>query len=98
MATLWWNWSHYALSEALGNIGELKGVIANELPRLGYTGVQNAEDVHGAKGQFLLAVVYLPISGRTFWQVVACGGSGTVEGAQAEVTEVTKMIGGLKFL
>jgi hypothetical protein len=54
--------------------------------------------VHGAKGQFLLAVVYLPISGRTFWQVVACGGSGTVADAQAEVTEVTKMIGGLKFL
>jgi hypothetical protein len=32
----------------------------------GYTGVQHAEDVHGLKGDFILAAVYLYIGGRIF--------------------------------
>ena len=76
MATLWWTSTHYTLSSALQNVGELKQVIGQKLPSLGYTGVQVAGDVHGFKGQFLLAVQYLPIGGSNFWQVVAAGGDG----------------------
>ena len=98
MATLWWNWTHYTVSPAAGNIGTVKEVIANKLPTLGYAAVGNAADVHGLKGDFLLAIAYLPISGSTFWQVIACGGNGPVAEAQAEIAEVQKMISGLKFL
>ena len=72
MATLWWSWSQYTLSEASEDIGEVIQAIAQELPSLRYTGVQLAEDLHGFKGAFLLAVVYLYIGGRNFWQVAAC--------------------------
>ena len=35
------------LSEASEDIGEVIQAIAQELPTLGYTGVQLAEDLHG---------------------------------------------------
>jgi hypothetical protein len=98
MATLWWEWDKYTLSDANEDIGEVMQAIAGSLPGLGYTGVQVAEDVHGFKGDFLLAVTYLFIGGRDFWQVVACGGSGTVTEAQAEIQGVENMIKHLTFL
>jgi len=98
MATLWWNWTRYTLSPASEDIGEVKQAIAQGLPGLGYTGVQVGEDVHGFKGEFILAVTYLEISGREFWQVIACGGNGTVAEAQAEVNEVAQLVRGLAFL
>jgi len=98
MATLWWNWSQYTLSEANEDIGEVMQAIAQKLPSLGYTGVRVAGDVHGFKGDFILAVVYLHIGGRNFWQVIACGGNGTVAAAQADVNEVSQMISKLAFL
>jgi len=84
MATLWWSWSQYTLSEASEDIGEVIQAIAQELPSLRYTSVQLAEDLHGFKGDFLLAVVYLYIGGRNFWQVAACRVNGTVAEAQAK--------------
>jgi hypothetical protein len=98
MAALWWDWSRYTLSAAAGDIGEVYAAIAQQLPGLGYAGVQVAEDVHGLKGDFLLAVVYLYISDRSFWQVVACGGNGSQNEAQAEIAEVKNMIANLLFL
>ena len=63
---------------------------------LGYCKVK---DVHGFKGDFIVAVVYLPISGRNFWQVMACGGNGGSETeAQAELNEVQAIINNIKFL
>jgi hypothetical protein len=59
MATLWWEWDKYTLSDPNEDIGEVMRAIAGSLPGLGYTGVQVAEDVHGFKGDFLLAVIYL---------------------------------------
>jgi len=98
MASLWWTFSQYTLSEANEDIGEVYGAIAQGLPTLGYTGVQRAEDVHGFKGDFILAVVYLYIGGRNFWQGIACGGSGSESEAQAEMNEVQNMINHLTFL
>lgn len=98
MASLWWNWSQYTLSDAAEDIGEVYEGIANGLPGLGYTGVQAAEDVHGFKGNFLLAVVYLYISDRNFWQVIACGGDGSEAEAQSDINEVIQMINNFAFL
>jgi hypothetical protein len=98
MASLWWRWSQYTLSDAAEDIGEVYEGIVPGLTQLGYTGVQKAADVHGFKGDFLLAVVYLEISGRNFWQVIACGGSGSEDEAQTELNEVQKMISNLSFL
>jgi hypothetical protein len=98
MASLWWRWSEYTLSDAAEDIGEVYDGITEGLTSLGYTGVQHAEDVHGCKGDFILAVVYLYISGQNFWQVMACGGSGTESEAQTELSEVQNMINKLTFL
>jgi hypothetical protein len=99
VATFWWSWSRnrFPIGPNL-NIGDVRRAVAEGLFQLGYTGVQSGGDAHGFKGGFVLAVAYLEISGPDFWQVVACGGNGTVADAQAEVNEVTKMISELKFL
>jgi hypothetical protein len=98
MASLWWRWSEYTLSDAAEDIGDVYDGITQGLSNLGYTGVQHGEDVHGFKGDFILAVVYLYIGGRNFWQVIACGGSGSEDEAQAKLNEVQNMISNLKFL
>lgn len=88
MATLWWAWDEYTLSDAAADIGEVKSAIAANLRALGYSDVADNEDVHGAKGDLFLAVVFLCIGGRKFWQAVACGGNGPVPGAKAEVRKI----------
>jgi hypothetical protein len=99
MASLWWNWDEYALPSAAEDIGEVKQAIASSLPTLGYTGVQTGEDVHGVKGDYFLAVLYLYIGGRNFWQVVACvWNGGSQSGAEAEINKVKQMIKTLAFL
>ena len=95
MANLWWRWNEFQLSEAAEDIGEMYGAIVEGLPGLGYTGVQHAEDVHGRKGDFILAIVYLPIAGRNFWQVMSCSGSGD---HQTEFNAVQNMINNFAFL
>lgn len=98
MPSLWWRWSQYELSEAAEDIGEVYQGIAQGLTQAGYTGVQQAADVHGFKGDFIVAVVYLIISGRNFWQVIACGGTGSESEATGILNQVQSIISKLAFL
>ena len=99
MASLWWSSSRYTLSQAAEDIGEVLQGIEQGLPGLGYTGVQLAQDVHGFKGHYILAVQYLFIANRDFWQVIACGGNGGTEAeAQSYMQEVRNLINKLTFL
>jgi hypothetical protein len=98
MAALWWDWKQFELSEAAEDIGEMYEGIAQGLERAGYTGVAKAEDVHGFKGDFIAAVVYLFISGRTFWQVIAVGGDGSAAEGQGELAQVQTVINQVEFL
>ena len=75
--------------------------VASEMQKQGWQGVQHQQDVHGYKPgiDLFAAVVFLPISGRGFWQGVAVGGgSATQQQAQQELTELQNIIAGLKFL
>ncbi len=100
MAELWWSATGYEVSPAVGNIGEVKEVIGNALTQNGYQGVAVAGDVHGFKPgiDFFAAVMFLPISGENYWQVVAVGGDGTSAQGQAELANIQSIIAGLKFL
>ena len=93
MPALWWNWNQIELSEAADDIGEMLQGIASGLKRAGYTGVAVAEDVHAFKDDFMVAVVYLFISGRSFWQLIA-----VVDGAEAEIQQVQQVINEVEFL
>ncbi len=93
MAGLWWNWKEFELSPAAEGIGEMLEGIAGELERAGYTGVAVAEDVHGFKEDFMVAVVYLSISGSNFWQVIA-----VVDGPETEIQQVQEAINQVEFL
>jgi len=95
--SLYWQWGQYSLSPAAEDIGDVMESIAQGMPGLGYSGVQVAADVHGYKGNFFVAVTFLYISGREFWQVIACGGSGAQAEAQADIAGMDKLISGLVF-
>jgi hypothetical protein len=100
MAELWWSANGYELSPAAGNIGTVKEVLGNALTQNGYQGVAVGGDVHGFKPgiDFFAAVMFLPISGANFWQVVAVGGDGTAAQGQGELSNIQSIIAGLKFL
>jgi len=98
MPTLWWSWSEFTLPDAAEDIGDVYSGIAQGLSAAGYTSVKVAEDVHGVKGDFIVAVIYLFISNKNFWQVIACGGDGSVADAQAEVNEVQTIISQITYL
>jgi len=98
MPTLWWSWSEFTLPVAAEDIGEVYSGIAEGLTNAGYTDVRVAEDVHGVKGDFIDAVIYLFIGNRNFWQVIASGGDGSVADAQAEVAEVQSIINQITYL
>ncbi len=93
MPALWWDWKQFELSEAAEDIGEMLGGVASGLKGAGYTGVAVAEDVHGFKADYMVAVVYLFIAGRSFWQVIA-----VVDGPEAEIKQVQKVIDEVAFL
>ncbi|WIM92769.1 hypothetical protein ACTOB_004724 [Actinoplanes oblitus] len=78
MAALFFNTREFDLSDALGSIGELKNVIANELRQAGFSDVvTNQFEVAGNhSGGIRLSVAHLPVGGRRFWQVVMAGGDG----------------------
>ncbi len=71
MASLYWRATSYTLGPANENIGEIEQAINSDLPKHGYTNVQGTG---GGKGNFFVAVMYLYISDRNFWQVIGCGG------------------------
>ena len=93
MAVLFANTRQIDLSEALGSVGELKGVIANELRQAGFTDVVNtqAEVAGNRSGGVRLSVLHLPIVGRSFWQIVMAGGD-TADITQGAVNEVVNRI------
>ena len=87
------------MSQALANIGELKGVVADSLTKLGFSDVVNTSgEVAGNRPTGVrVSVSYLHIADRGFWQVVcACGD--TVPAAQKAVNDTVTAIKNLKFL
>jgi hypothetical protein len=101
MAELYWNFEKYTLSEAAEGIGDVYAGVASAMTNHGWKGVEHQQDVHGYKPgiDLFAAVVFLFIGGRQFWQGVAVGGgSATAAQAQQEITELQKLIAGLRFL
>jgi hypothetical protein len=98
MAFLFCNTRDMELSEALGNVGELKGVIANELRNSGFSDViNNQAEVAGNKNGMRLSVLHLHIAGRRFYQqVMAAGDNGGA--TQGAVNDVVNKIRSLHFL
>jgi hypothetical protein len=98
MASLFANSQRKELNPALGSVGELKNVIANELRRNGFTDViDNQAEVAGNRSGVRLSVLHLPIDGRTFWQVVMAGGD-TGDVTLGAVNQVVDIIQKLNFL
>lgn len=99
MAALWWNSEVRHLSEALGNLGELKNVAKNELAtRLHFTDVRSNElEVAGGKNGCWVSIAHFHIADRQFWEVVMCSGD-AAETARTTTQEVVTMLRGLRFL
>jgi hypothetical protein len=98
MAFLFCNTRRMELSDALGGVGELKNVIANELRRSGFTDVINNEgEVAGNRSGTRLSVLHLHIGNRSFYQqVMAAGDDGNI--TSGAVNEVVGKVQSLKFL
>ncbi|MEU0189151.1 hypothetical protein ABZ250_04655 [Streptomyces afghaniensis] len=98
MAALWIRTRQMELSEALANIGELKGVIANLLKERGLTDVVNTQgEVAGNKGDIRLSVLHLHIANRSFYQqVIAAGNDSDI--TLRVVEDIVAKIRGLHFL
>jgi hypothetical protein len=85
------------LSQALGNVGELKGVIANLLKENGFTDVVNTEEVAGNKGDIRLSILHLHIGNRSFYQqVIAAGDNSNI--TLGVVEDILNKVKGLQFL
>lgn len=101
MAELYWAWQLYELSDAAEGIGDVYDGLAQEMQEQGWADVQHQEDVHGYKPgvDLFAAVVFLYISGRNFWQVIAVGGgTATSEQAEQEIQQLQNIIANLAFL
>jgi hypothetical protein len=98
MAALFFNFRQMELSDALGGVGELKGVIATELQRSGFANVVNTQsEVAGNRNTVRVSVLHLFVGGRSFWQIVmAAGDAGDV--TQSTINEVVDKIHKLVFL
>jgi hypothetical protein len=98
VAALFANSQRRELNPALGSVGELKNVIADQLKKHAFTDViDNQSEVAGNRNGVRLSVLHLPIQGRTFWEVVMAGGdNGNV--TLESVNEVVSIIQNLKFL
>ncbi|KJC61120.1 hypothetical protein UP10_09520 [Bradyrhizobium sp. LTSPM299] len=97
MAFLFANTRSMSLSDALANIGELKGVIANTLKQSGFTDViNNPSEVAGNKNGVRLSVLHLHIAGRQFWQVFMAGGD--TAATQQTLNDVVNKVEHLAFL
>jgi len=97
MAFLFFNTRNMGLSEALANIGELKGVVANTLRQDGFTDVVNtASEVAGNRGGVRVSILHLHTVDRNFWQVFMA--SGDTAGTQQTLNEVVNKVENLKFL
>lgn len=101
MAELYWAWQPYELSDAAEDIGDVYDGLVQEMQAQGWADVQHQADVHGYRPgiDLFAAVVFLNISGRSFWQVIAVGG-GTATAGQAtqEIQQLQSIIANLAFL
>jgi hypothetical protein len=85
-------------ADGIGDVYE--GLMQGKLAR-GWADVQHQEDVHGYKPgiDLFAAVVFLAISGRSFWQIVSVGGgTASTEQAQQEIQQLQGIISKLEFL
>jgi hypothetical protein len=98
MSALYWDWRHFDKPAAAEGVDDVLAAIAKELPGLGYTKVAVAQDVHGFKGELLLAATFLHINATSYWQVIAVGGTGSSTTAHAEIKEVANVIKNLEFV
>lgn len=97
MAFLFFNTRSMGLSDALANIGELKGVVANTLKTDGFTDVVNTPtEVAGNRGGVRVSIQHLHITNRNFWQVFMAGGD--TAATQTTLNEVVNKVENLKFL
>jgi len=99
MPSLWIRATEFTLSPAAGGISTVTELIAQGLPALGYKDVSSKGSLaDGLKGDFFFAILYLPISGANFWQVMSCGGTGGQAEAEADFSAVQNMINNFHFL
>jgi hypothetical protein len=100
MAELYWNWKTFELSEAADDIGEMYDGLVQQMQLAGWQDVQHQEDVHGYKPgiDLFAAVLYLPIAGRQFWQIIAVGGDANEQQSQQEIQEIQQLINQVAFL
>jgi len=97
MAFSFFNFRSMGLSEALANIGELKGVVANTLKEDGFTDVVNTQsEVAGNRGGVRVSILHLHIADRNFWQVFMAGGD--TAATQSTLNEVVNRVENLTFL
>jgi hypothetical protein len=97
MAFLFFNFRSMQLSQALANVGELKGVIANTLKQDGFTDVVNTQsEVAGNRGGVRVSILHLHIVDRGFWQVFMAGGD--TAATQTTLNEVVNKVEHLAFL
>jgi hypothetical protein len=98
MAFLFCNTRKMELSEALGSVGELKNVIANELKESGFTDViDNEAEVAGNRNGMRLSVLHLFIGNRSFYQQVMAAGTDH-DPTLGLVNEIVGKIQALRFL
>ncbi|MBR0795059.1 hypothetical protein JQ615_06650 [Bradyrhizobium jicamae] len=97
MAFLFAHTRSMGLSDALANIGELKGVIANTLKQSGFSDViNNQAEVAGNKSGVRLSILHLHIADRQFWQVFMAGGD--TAATQQMLNDVVNKVEHLAFL
>jgi hypothetical protein len=83
------------LSNAMGGIGELKGVIADELRKIGFTDVVNTQaEVAGNRSGMRLSVLHLHIGNRSFFQQVMAAG----DERDATLRSVNDVVGRIRAL
>ena len=97
MAFLFFNFRSMELSQALANVGELKGVVANTLKTDGFTDVVNTQsEVAGNRSGVRVSILHLHIADRKFWQVFMAGGD--TAATQTTLNEVVNKVEHLAFL
>jgi hypothetical protein len=97
MAFLFFNAHSMGLSQALANIGELKGVIVDTLKKDGFTDVVNTQtEVAGNRAGVRVSILHLHIADRNFWQVFMAAGD--TANTQPTLNEVVNKVENLTFL
>ena len=94
----YWDWSKHTFKKKV-KIDDVYSTIASDenwgLQTLGYSDIKYNSDLHAQMGDFIIAVLYLQISGNEFWRVVNCAGNGTEDDCK---TNVNVVLGNIKIL